>query len=76
MGGRRKMRKETLVVILSMIVVLYLIIVIGTFLKIMKLGVEYRELQEENERMNKTIQYQKSVIMDLEEDLKRGNLEC
>ena len=65
------MRKETLVVILSiLIVVLYSIIGVGIFLKIMKLGVEYRELLEENERMNKTIQYQKSVIMDLEEYLK------
>lgn len=65
------MKKEILVAILTLLIILfYIILGFAIFSKVMKLGAEYRELQEENEKMNKTIQYQKSVIMDLEEYLK------
>lgn len=67
------MKVETLVAILTLLIILfYIILGFAIFSKVMKLGAEYRELQEENEKMNKTIQYQKSVIMDLEEYLRRN----
>ena len=68
------MNKDKIILYQKLVIVLLIVLTIFITLCTYKYEVEVMSLIKENEKLKGKIEYQQSVIMDLEENL-RGNLE-